>query len=72
MITVCEKTFAGMKTRKPLVPTNFRNIPILSEMITDIVEISGLSQSDVIRSCLVMSLPKLIKQYDVTRRKRSD
>ena len=57
-----------MKKKKPLVLISFRNKPVLSEMISDIVKKTGLSQSDVIRSCLVMSLPKLLKQYDVRLR----
>jgi hypothetical protein len=55
-----------VKTKQTLKLISFRNKPHLDDMIAKVSAKSGLSQSDIIRTCLVMQLPKLLEQYNVT------
>jgi hypothetical protein len=42
---------------------SFRIRPQTEEMITTIIKKSGLTQSDIIRSCLIVELPRLLDHY---------
>lgn len=53
-----------VKQKEALKLISFRNRPHLDAMIEAVKEKSGFSQSDVIRSCLAIQLPKLMEQYN--------
>ena len=52
-----------LKESKAKKLISFRIRPQTEEMINAIIKKSGLSQSDIIRSCLIVELPRLLDHY---------
>lgn len=52
------------KQELPDPVVSFRNKPHLKHMMQKIEDKTGMSQSDIIRTCLVIQLPKMVKTYD--------
>ena len=52
-----------LKESKAKKLISFRIRPQTEEMIDTIIKKSGLTQSDIIRSCLIVELPRLLDHY---------
>ena len=56
-----------LKESKAKKLISFRVRPHTEEMIEAIIKKSGLSQSDIIRSCLIVELPRLLDHYTAAK-----
>jgi len=55
------------KERKSLKLISLRIKAHSEIMINQLRDETGLSQSDIVRTCLIIQLPKMLKQYGISR-----